>query len=269
MGNYIEVDELWNYLGKDAFTKIRSEIVGTGNGTTSTWPLGHDNVISASETIYTDGTAVTSSAYSIDLDDGDVTGLTAGSDVVVTADYNYGDLPDSIVQNIISSSENELEKVTGRKFVNTTGEIEYLNVEDGQDVFFLRYYPAITLSSVSTNTSGTITDTPSWKSMTEGLGSDYLANSGDRDIGRIRFIDNKPLEGLDRLKVTYDHGYTTVPSLIKEFTILLAQRQMANSAIYKAIFKGQDNFTPVRLAEIETRIRELINLFKKNNIELV
>lgn len=268
MGNYISSSTLWNYLGKDAFTKIRSEIVGTGNGTTSTWPLDHDNVITSSEIIYTDGTAITS-GYSINLDDGDLTGLIAGSDVVITADYDYGDLPDSTIKSIIDSSEEEVDNLTGRKFIKTTGEVEYLNVDDGQDVFFLRYYPTITLSAVSTNTSGVVTDTPSWKNLTEGLGNDYLANSGDRDIGRIRFIDNKPLTGLDRLKVTYDHGYTAVPDLIKELTILLAQRQMVNSAIYKAIFKGQDNFTPVRLAEIETRIRELINLFKKNNIELV
>lgn len=269
MGNYLDTQTLWNYLGKDAFTKIRTEIVGTGNGTTSAWPLDHDNIISASETIYTDGNSVTSSAYSIDLDDGDLTGLTAGSDVVITADYDYGDLPDSIIQDIINSSENELDSLTGRKFVQTTGEIEYLNVDDSQDIFFLRYYPIITMSSVSTNTSSAITDTPSWNSVTEGIGNDYIVNAGDREIGRIRFIDNKPLEGLDRLKVTYNHGYATVPDLIQELTILLAQRQMVNSAIYKSIFKGYDNFTPVRLDEIETRIRELINLFKKNKYQLV
>ncbi len=268
MGNYISSSTLWNYLGKAAFTKIRSEIVGTGNATISAWPLDHDNVITGSETIYTDGTALTS-GYSIDLDDGDITALTAGNDVVVTADYNYGDLPDSIIQDIIDSSEEEVDNLTGRKFVQTTGEVEYLNVDDGQDVFFLRYYPIITLSAVSTNTAGAITDTPSWKSLTAGIGNDYIANSGDYEVGRIRFIDNKPLNGLDRLKVTYNHGYVAVPELIKELTTLLAQRRMVNSAIYKAIFKGQDNFTPVRLAEIETRIRELINLFKKNNIELI
>ncbi len=269
MGNYLDSQTLWKTFGKDAYTKVRSEIVGTGNGTISTWPLDFENVISSSQTIYTDGTAVTSSAYSIDLDDGDITGLTAGNNVVITADYDYGDIPDSIIQKIISSSEQELEKNTGRKFVQTTGEIEYLDVDDCQDEFFLRYYPVITLSDVSTNTSAAITDAPSWRETTEGIGNDYIANSEDREYGRIRFIDNKPTKGPDRLKVTYNWGYTTVPSLIEEFTGLLAQRQMANSSVYKSVFKGYDNFTPVRLEEIEARIKHLTNMFKKSNITLV
>lgn len=268
MGNYTDTMTLWKHLGKDAYTKVRAEIVGTGNATTSAWDLDHDNVISSSETLYTDGSSVTSSAYSIDLDDGKITGLTAGSGVTLSADYDYGDAPDSIMQDLISHAEKELEHKTGRNFVQNTGEIEYLDVESEDDVFFVSNYPVITFSSVECNKASSEADTPSWSSSTEGLGNDYLANSKDRELGRIRYINNKPIKGLDRLKITYNWGYTSTPELIEELTILLAQTEMINSAIYKSIFKGQDNFTPIRLEELEARIKELINLFKKQNIEL-
>ena len=258
---------LWEHLGKDAFTKVRAEILGTGNGTTSTWELDHDNVITGSETLYTGGNFVTSSAYSIDLDDGDIAGLTAGNDVVVTADYDYGDIPNSTIQKIIGYAEKELDERTGRSFIENTGEIEYIDVEEGQDVFFLSNYPVITFSSVEVNTA-TITDAPSWSTSTEGLGNDYLGNSEDREIGRIRYIDNKPVSGPDRIKVTYDWGFKIVPALVEELALLMAERKMYNSAIYKAIFKGQDNYTPVRLDEAEARIQELIALFRKQNIDI-
>jgi hypothetical protein len=51
--SYIDPIDVWNTLGKDAFTKVRSEIVGTGTGTTSAWDLDHDQVISSTLTLYT------------------------------------------------------------------------------------------------------------------------------------------------------------------------------------------------------------------------
>ena len=267
MGDYITTSAmLWEHLGKDAFTKVRSEVVGTGNATTSTWELDHDNVITSSQTLYTDGTAVPTASYSINLDDGKITGLTASSSEVLTADYNYGDLPDSTVQKIISYAEKELDERTGRNFSLNTGEVEYLDV-DGQDVFFLSNYPVITFSSVEVNTAE-IVDAPSWNTSTEGLGNDYLGNAEDREIGRIRYIDNKPASGQDRIKVTYNWGYVTVSVLAEELALLLAERKMYNSAIYKAIFKGQDNYTPVRLEEIELRIQELMTIFRKQNFSI-
>lgn len=261
--------EVWRNLGKDAYTKVRSEIVGTGNGTTSTWDLDHDNVISSSLTLYTNSIALgTATTYTSNLDDGKITALTLSASLTLSADYDYADLQDSVVTQLISNSDALIETETGRTYSQTTGSVEYLNCEPAQKVFFLRNYPVITLSSVQVNTNDT-TDTPSWSSSSEGLGNDYLANSNDLSIGRIRYFDNVPAEGEDRLKVTYNYGYTTTPALVKELSVLLTIRQMANSALYKSIFKGYDNFTPVRLAEIESRINELKRILTKQEVSLV
>ena len=261
---FITPIELWKSLGKDASTKVRTEIVGTGNGTTSEWSLEHDNVVSGSDTIYTGSTEVTAS-YTIDLDDGVVTGITAGA-VAVTADYTYADIPDSYVQDILLRAESELTETTGRTF-GTASTVEYINVENGtQDEYFLSNWPVSTISSLQVNISSADTDTPSWQTLTQGLGSDFITNTEDLKSGSFRFIDNFPIPGKDRIKVTYTHGSAT-HVLADELELLLATRQMINSTIYQSIFKGRDAFSPVRLEEIESRIKELTRKLKKINIE--
>lgn len=263
--SYCSSAEVFNYLGKDAKTKIRGEIVGTGAGVTSSWSLDHDNIISGSDVLYTGGTIVPTSSYTINLDDGNVSGLSVPSGSVLSADYDYADIPDSLTRQMISSSDSLLEAETGRTF-GTSSNTEYLGVEEGKRNFFLNNYPVLTLSSVSRNIAPQ-TEAPDWETLTEGLGNDYIANSEDLRIGRIRFIDNFPYLGQDMLMITYSSGYLTTPNIVKELSILLTIRQMANSAVYKSIFEGNDNFTPVRLNEISERIEELKRLLKKQNIE--
>ncbi len=262
-------NEIWDNLGKDSYTKVRGEVVGTSSTTASTnYSLDHDNVITNSVTLYTDSVTLTSSAYSLNLDDGNVTGLTgAASGSVLTADYDYADLPDSTIQRMISSSDSLIDTETGRTFGLTTGCVEYLNCDESQTTFFLKNYP-VTITTIEVNTVDAV-DAPAWDSCTEGLGNDYLANSEDLAIGRIRFIDNFPSEGYDSVKVTYNYGYATTPVLVNELSILLTLRNMANSTVYKSVFKGYDNFTPVKLTEIENRIEELKRILKKQSINLV
>jgi hypothetical protein len=169
---------------------------------------------------------------------------------------------------MISSSDSLIESETGRVFSLTTSNTEYLSVDESQDVFFLKNYPVTTISSLSVNTASQ-TDAPSWSASTSGLGEDYIANSDDLLIGRIRFIDNLPQAGQDVLKVVYNYGYSATPPLVKELSILVTLRQMINSSVYKSIFKGYDNFTPVRLNEINERIEELKRILKKQSIEPV
>jgi len=262
---YCSSHEVWKNLGKDAYTKVRSEIVGTASSTSSTtYDLDHDNVISNSETIYIDGSSDTTAT--LNYDDGKVT-IAASSGSVISADYDYSDVPDSIVNQMISSSDAMVENVTGRTF-NSSSTTEYLTVEEDQKTFFLRYYPIISLDSVERNKSS-LTTNPDWETLTPGIGNDYLTGSADNEIGRIRFIDSFPYIGEDRLKVTYSYGYSSTPPLVKELSILLTLRQLANSSVYKSMVKGYDAFTPVRTTEIEKRIEELKKILRKQNVSLI
>ncbi len=269
MPTYCSSSEIWEHLGKDAYTKVRTEVVGTSSTTASTnYELDHDNVITSSVTLYTGSSELTSSAYTLNLDDGKIIGLTgAASGSVITADYDYGDLPDSVIAEMIDSSDERIDNNTGRIFT-TDSAIEYLNVDEGQQDFFLRYYPVITLTSVERNIA-VQTAEPDWETLSGGYGQDYITGSAENEIGRIRFIDNFPYEGQDMLRVTYTYGYATVPHRVKELSILLTLRKLANSSVYKSIVKGYDNFTPVRLTEIEARIAELFGQLRKQSMELV
>ncbi len=266
----INPQELWNEMGKDAFVKIRDETVGTGNGVISAFSLGHDNVITGSDTLYTDGTAVPTASYTLNLDDGEITSFVVPTGNVLTADYNYGDIDNTTIQSILDKTDADIENKTGRTFAQATGTIEFIDVETGDTDFFLKEFPIITLSEVAINQNA-VTDAPEWKVLTEGLGNDYLANSQDLADGRIRIIDNQPTEGPDRIRVTYNHGYATadIPEEIKELAILKAQWRMSKSAIYKAIFKGFDNFTPVKLAELKADIIDLENRLRRNRYDRI
>ena len=264
---YINALELWKSLGKDSYTKVRSENLGTGDGATTSFSLDHENIITDSTTIYTNSTVVTSSGYSLDLDDGELTTtLTASSDSVVTADYHYTDIPDSQIQEILKRADEFLTNSTGRIFT-TASTTEYIDVEDStQDEYFLSNYPVSTISSLSVNLNS-VEDAPDWESRTQGLGNDFISNTEDLKAGRIRWIDNFPYKGKDIIKVTYVHGYASTPEMVKELATLLAQRQMIQSAMYQTIFKGRDDSSPINLDVVDKRIDELTRKLKKIDIE--
>ena len=263
---YNTTHNLWKNLGEDAYTKVRSEVVGTGDGSTSIFELDHDNNISGSNTIYTDGSSISSSDYSLDLDDGTLTFVSApNSGSVITSDYDYADATDSWMTELLNQANEELTNSTGRTFDQTTNSTEYIDVRSKQTIFYTKNYPVINLTT-TTNTTSDLTSPAGWYSVSEGIGNDYLL---DEEYGKIEFIDNKPLSGRNRVKVVYDYGFATTPSLAKELELLMATRKLVNSSIYKSIVKGRDNFTPVRLDEIENRIAELTKMLGKQNISSI
>jgi len=268
MVKYIEPQDVWKQFGSNAFTKVTGAALGTSDGgTTTTFQFEHDKLVTGSTTIYTGGTATTEGT--IDLDKGEVTALTGGSGNAITADYWYADIEDSKVQGLINSAESQMEEMTGRTF-DTGSTVEFIDVVDNENEYFTEKYPVIAFTTMQVNTASSITDTPAYSTSTEGLGNDFISNANDLKAGRFQFIDNfPPYSGRDRIKVTYTHGYTTTQGgyyLAQELATLLTMRTMTNSAIYKAIFKGQDNFSPTRLAELDDRITELTNLLKSQSI---
>ena len=257
--------DLWKSLGKTSYTKIRTEAVGTGDGSTTAFSLDKDNVVTDSTTLYANGVEITSS-YTLDLDDGDISGLTLASDSALTADYNYADLPDSYIQDVLNQADEFLTSSTGRIFATTTT-TEYLDVESStQDEYFLKHWPITTISSLQINLNSP-TDTPSWSSSTQGLGNDFLTNDEDLLAGKFRVIDNFPSIGKDSIKVTYIHGYATTPYRVKELATLLAQGVLVRSTVYQTIYQGRDNSSPINLDVVEKRVATLTNELKSMNIE--
>lgn len=258
--SYTTTKKVWEYLGKDAYTQVRGEVLGTGNGTASSWTASQLNLVSTSTSLYTNSAEYTGS-YGLDLDKGIIT-YTASNGVVLSADYNYADVPDSQISDLITQSDEELELRTGRKFTQVTGNVEYISLNPNQCECFLKNYPVLTLSYLETRKEAL------FEVLTEGYTEDYTTTAEDLSLGRIRFNVDMGY-GKDMLRATYDYGYAVTPTMIEELSKLLTIRQMANSTVYKSIFKGYDNFTPVRLEEIENRIEELFALFTRQEINSI
>lgn len=269
MSDYNTSLEIWKELGKDAFTKsIGVTASESAEGTRTIFSFTNDNWISGSVSIYTDGTQVTSSAYTLNLDDGKVTFTSApNSGSAVTADYYYSGLPDSAVQNIISKADAELENNLGQSFTLTTTS-EYIDVEDSQTSFTLENRPVNSIVSLSANTAESIADSPTWSASTEGIGNDYLLYS---ESGQIEYIDNKPLAGFKRLYATYEHGYSSadMPKLVKELHALYVKRQFIQNNLFQAIIQGRENFSPARTGDIDTRIMEIKKLLRRDKFEAI
>ena len=257
---YSTSKQVLEYLGKDAYYVVRDEVLGTGNNTTSTWTTSQVNLVSTSITLYTNSTEYTGS-YTIDLDSGKIQ-YTVSNGVTLSADYNYSDIPDSMMQNVIASADSLIEEKTGRKFTQETANTEYISTNKNQKTIFLKNYPILTLSSFA------LRDDETFTSLSEGYTEDYIATDEDLSIGRIRLVESIE-EGEDRFRAIYDYGYATTPTLINELSKLISIRQLANSTVYKSIFKGNDNFTPIRLEEIEARIEELFRLHTKQEISSI
>jgi|19_taG_2_1085344.scaffolds.fasta_scaffold00112_36 hypothetical protein len=264
MVKYINPQDIWDYLGKNAFTKVRSEAVGTGNDTLSAFSVPNDNLISTSVAVYTDSTQVTS-GVSVDYDDGELTFDSAPtSGVVVSIDYNYSDMQDSAVKDLINQSEEELETMTGRTFESSSA-TEYLDVRFLQDEFFLKNYPVLGITSIARNTAAE-TDTPVWETLSQGLGSDYLVESSS---SQISFIDNKPENGKRKIKAVYNYGFATPPNLAKELDILLCVKRMVNSAVFKSVSEGNNSLGAIDIERMDSRIKEINLLLRKQNLEVV
>jgi hypothetical protein len=261
---YTTTKDVLYFLGKDAYTRVRGEALGTGDGVSSRWTSSQLNLIDGTVSVYADGTKLTSS-YSVNLDDGEIT-YTASTGSVITIDYDYSqDVKDSVLSAMISGSDRAVEEVTNRVFSLNTGAVEYLDCVPEQSVFYLKNYPIVTLSSVQVNKNSNYSQ-PDWTTSTQGIGYDYIASEKDLALGRIRFLQNGPIAQADAIKVTYDYGYTQTPALVKELSTLMTVRQLMNSSINKAVVKGQDGFNPTNISEINARIEELVRILRANSI---
>ncbi len=245
----------------NSYSEIRGEVIGTGSGTYS---LANKYIIEGTETIYTGSTEA--SADSWDYDNGKVT-ITNTSGDEISVDYDYGIIPNSVLKTFVSQTEDKVENMAHRKFTRQS-RTEYLDADSNQTTFFLKYYPVLS-SSVAINESSE-TETPDWKTLSAGLGNDYLIDNDDESIGRLRFIDNFPDTGKNKVKVDYTFGYSSgsIPSAVKELATLECARKVLNSQTYKSTMDGKE-FSPASQERMDRRIEELRKILKKEIVSLV
>ena len=278
---YCNPRDVWQYLNK--FKRVRQELMTT-NGTSSivlsltgSSDVAGVNIIEGTYEIKA-GTAYNTASeliegthYYLDLDNGTVVLTTAGTSSAngksIWADYDSADLSNTTVRDIIDNASRQLEFDTGRRF-NSGSYTEYFNV-NGETSFFTKYYPHIDTPTVEENLSA-VSDVASWTTRTAGFGADYLSNDGDKLIGRVRFIDNVPGCGTDKLRVTYNAGYVTIPDKIRRTAVLYAVKDLLiNPAYAKNFMQGLDLYTNAEFKYVQNEIDAVKAQYRRDRVELV
>jgi len=115
------------------------ENVGTGDNAETDYDLDNDNIITGSYSLYyaasgsNDMTALTETThYTLDKESGRVVleaaGVTALGTNVLYASYTYTDIfSDAVITDYLSNADDEIDKMTGRKWDSATTTTEYFN----------------------------------------------------------------------------------------------------------------------------------------------
>lgn len=180
---------------------------------------------------------------------------------------------DTIVDTYIDWATAEIERRTGQKFEGTAvsnlvmhldrfntsvapdAAGNYVSINPRNDALFQvervhlepRFVPILTgsASTIERNTSG-VTGSDSWETLTEqsGSGGDYLWNAEEATLD---FVNNGPRLGKRSLRLSFSHGYATVPNEVQKLATMLAAREVLNSSYWSA---QNGNFDSVSVADI-------------------
>lgn len=275
---YSTPKDVWDWLNDG--TEVKNEVVTTsGDGSRTNYDLTNSSIISGSETVLfgadyvTDSSVLTSSQYSLSYPRGHLILTAAGATTVsgsqVMIDYEYSSIDDNKVIQLISGADREVERRTGRVW-SSQSTSEFITVTDENNwEYFTRHYPHIAVDSVAENTAG-ITDTPVWVTRSAGGGNDYLTTDRDKSLGRIRYIDNLPAEGIDKLRINYQYGYATVPQEIKRLSVLFTVKELIMNPVFaKQLLAGRDTFTGLDPVFIDAEINKVIGQLRKHDYRMI
>lgn len=279
--SYCTSENIWDYLND--FTKVRDQYLGQGNGSLALDITDGQNIISGSFVLKTSSTSggyltagtVTSSYYTVDLDDGRIALTTAGAAALsgshIYANYNSALMPDSSIQELIEIGKRDVDRDTGRNWDLQTS-TEYISPSfHKQMVFWTDKFPIVSVSSLLFNQAKV--DSPeSYLTASEGIGNDYLLNDKDKKLGRFRVIDNFPSVGMDRIKIIYSHGYTdaTRPLEAKKLNVLYVMRSLlTNPGFSDNIIRGKDTYVPLSTEVIDAQIEMLVSKLKKYDARVI
>lgn len=132
------------------------------------------------------------------------------------------------VNEWIDEESRTVELITGQIFSSVLTESVYLDY-DGGDVLRLPYNN-VQLLTLRYNNASSPKVTPSWITLEEGFGYNYLLYGAE---GEVEFIHGNnatniltPLEGSKRFCVDITHGYTTTPLEAQRLTTALVSKRV-------------------------------------------
>jgi len=228
-------------LGKE----VQFEELGTGDGAEKSYDLENINIIADSYTVYwadatgndtNDFTAlVDDTDYSINKDGGTLlltsAGVTAVNGKKIYISYTYSlEQSDTVLSTYIPLAKKEIEKLTGNYWGAEKSTVQYF---DGYQSDYpqtdepygtqIQPYPEFELKyqGVNSITSVLFLDREGNTDTTLETTQYRLVTDDDGNDGRVLINTSIP-NGKMNVKITYAHGYATVPILVQEAEALIA-----------------------------------------------
>jgi hypothetical protein len=165
---------------------------------------------------------------------------------------------------MIDSATTEIEDRTNTVFYSNTVTDEYHDGKGSYDTDYHTVYgPVISVTSLSTtqDDEDTVAASVTWDSLTEN--DHYFMN---KRTGRISISNSTyyPVEGKNRLKITYIYGTSSIPSDIRKACILTVIRDLIHSNIGKNMVLGRTNFrTEEQYNSIDVSIDRILNKYTR------
>jgi len=268
-------------------SEIQLETLGTGDDSEDSFDTDNGNIIADSYTLKYGATGSNSLStltetthYAIDKDAGTVlltsAGVTAVGTNVLYITYTYSTkLSDTILDTYIAAASREAEKLTGNYWGPAKTTVQYF---DG----YSSGYP-----TTDDPYGSDIDNFPEWEVDYKGINSvtsiEFLDRTGDvestadsdyttfDDDGRIVQNNSYVPNGKRNIKITFVHGYTSVPALVQEMTALIASVMSyinITGGSYDDITTytlGRKNFS---IGEVYVNVREVIQQMKSRIDEI-
>ena len=154
--------------------------------------------------------------------------------------FNATSVPTSnIVTTMVGWAERLVDDYTDASFVPVTISSTIID-SDGFNKFFLEHKPVRAVASFwvdNESLGGTSTD---WELRTEGRtnSNDFVLDKG---AGMLYFHTDVPRAGTKMVKVTYTHGYASVPADVQKLTTLLVSREIIRGRLADNLYSSQDS----------------------------
>ena len=117
-----------------------------------------------------------------------------------------------IQKSYTSTTVTELYDITEGKIDPITGEETY------QDTLFLKNKPIVSIATLKEDVSAD-GEAASWETRTEGRANDYIIYKNE---GYVKFLDNLPSNGHQKISVNYTYGATSAPANVTFISTCIA-----------------------------------------------
>jgi len=256
--------------------EIMLEELGTGDSSETSFDSDNGNILTDSYSVKYGAsgdndlnTMSEGSDYTIYKDDGRILLTSAGVTKLGTdklyISYTYSpNLSDTLLNTYLAPAAREVEKLTQNYFGSVKTSIEYFDgYTNGYPGTQLDNLPEFELSNQSVQSITSVQYLDNTGDVDSTVDSDYISLDED---GRVILTSSTVPNGKRNVKITYTHGYTSIPAQVQELAAMIGG-VMALVCIGNGSYDAVTSYTlssfSATVGEQYVNIKEVINQSNK------